>query len=78
MVVLDDHTRYSAVKVLQTKGQIAQALLDILKNWETQTGYKLKKLRTDDGTEFRGVLTAALKERGADHQLSTIYTPAQN
>ncbi|NJO34673.1 MAG: hypothetical protein HC869_17635, partial [Rhodospirillales bacterium] len=61
LVVLDDHSRYSAVQILCTKGEAAQATLQVLRYWKNQTGQKLKEFRTDEGAEFESVLAVELK-----------------
>lgn len=78
LVLIDDHSRYSTLTILRTKAAAAQQTVDILRQWQTQTGHKLKEIRTDEGTEFRGVLSAELKLWGARHQETTPYTPQQN
>ena len=78
LVLLDDYSRYTAISILSTKDETAQEMVDRMRNWETQTGKKVKKIRTDNGSEFKGVLTDHLRHIGADHQMSTAYTPQHN
>jgi transposase InsO family protein len=63
---------------LRSKSEAADALIELLKQWETQTGRKLKAMRTDQGTEFLGSLERFCRERGVKRELSAAYTPQQN
>ena len=77
LTMLDDCTRYSAVVCLSSKATAAQAFIDVLRQWERQTGKKTKVVRTDGGTEFMAELDFFATE-GIVHQRSVHYTPQQN
>ncbi|MCO5573376.1 hypothetical protein L7F22_027145 [Adiantum nelumboides] len=58
-------------------------VFDVFKHWvalvETQTGCKLKCLRTDNGGEFMShAFTTLCAEKGIRRELSAPYTPPQN
>ena len=58
-------------------------VFDVFKQWvalvETQTGCKLKCLRTDNGGEFMSyAFTTLCDEKGIWRELSAPYTPPQN
>jgi hypothetical protein len=79
LVVLDDFSRYSECRFLESKADIGDALLDVLTHWERQCGRVVKALRTDRGTEFcNEALEDVLNSKGIQHQLSVRYTPQQN
>src|SRR5215471_1167307 len=40
--------------------------------------YPIRRIRTDGGTEYKGVFTQYLKERGIKHEVSAPYSPEQN
>ena len=45
----------------------------------TEFGLPIKKLRSDNGTEFKNTLVEEfLDEEGIKHEFSTSYTPQQN
>ena len=45
----------------------------------TEFGLPIKKLRSDNGTEFKNTLVEEfLNEEGIKHEFSTPYTPQQN
>lgn len=79
LVVLDDFSRFSAVRFLESKAEIPGALIDLLELWQRQTTQELLVLRTDNGTEFcNSALKSYLTSNGIKHQLSVRYTPEQN
>ena len=78
--ILDHFSSFVWVKFLQTKESLA--VQEVLEQWltmvERQAGAKLKCIRTDNGTEFKGVTGEWLKGIGVVRQLTTPYTPQQN
>ncbi|CAI7843202.1 unnamed protein product [Closterium sp. NIES-54] len=80
LTIVDDHTRAVWVNPLQTKGEVAAA---VLKEWmpraQRESGHKVKVIRTDNGGEFIGAdFEAVLKKKGIQHQLTVPYNPQQN
>ncbi|CAI7775381.1 unnamed protein product, partial [Closterium sp. NIES-54] len=80
LTIVDDHTRAVWVYPLQTKGEVAAA---VLKEWmpraQRESGHKVKVIRTDNGGEFIGAdFEAVLKKKGIQHQLTVPYNPQQN
>jgi transposase InsO family protein len=79
LVMLDDYSRYTAVKCLAFKSDVPEALLQTLAYWQTQLETTLKILRTDRGTEFcNATVNGYCNAAGILHQLSAAYTPQQN
>lgn len=79
MTVIDDFTRYSFVKLIARKSEVAGSLKDYINLVETQTGNKVKALRSDNGGEYTSkVLDGFLQDKGIIHQFSLPYTPQQN
>jgi hypothetical protein len=48
---MDDRSRYAEVVCLKSKDMVTQAVIDMIVEWERQTGQRIKTLRTDHGTE---------------------------
>lgn len=48
----DTCATYGEVKILKSKSDAADALMITLARWETQTGKRVKILRSDNGGEF--------------------------
>jgi len=79
MTVIDDYTRYSFVKLIARKSDVTGTLMDYINLVETQTGNKVKALRSDNGGEYTSkVLDGFLQEKGIVHEFSLPYTPQQN
>ena len=75
----DDFSRLSEVLPLQQKSAVAQAVRTTMARWETQTGNRLKAVRTDRGTEYvnKG-LTTYFQCSGITHSTTAPYMPEQN
>ena len=78
VTALDDFSGYAETILTRTKAEAASALVNLLVRWQRTTGRKLKTLRTDQGTEFLGVLSDYCTRKGISRQTSTVYTPEQN
>ena len=79
--IIDSFSRYCNVKPLPTKesSQILQHFKDFHKEFERQTGTKLKTFRSDNGSEYTSKeFEAYLKENGIRHEKTAPYSPAQN
>ena len=79
LVIIDDYTKYVNASCLESKADVADALISAVVYWQTQLDRKLKILRTDRGTEFcNKTIDAFCSLHGIQHQLSAAYTPQQN
>lgn len=78
VTALDDFTGYAETLLVRSKSDAAATLVDLLVRWQRQTSRKLKILRTDQGTEFKGVLAQYCTRKGITRQVSTAYSPEQN
>ena len=76
---LDDFSRLSVVVPLPSKAEVIPTVKRIITMLETQSGQKLRKVRTDRGGEY---LNNELKDfyisKGIVHQTTASYTPEQN
>ena len=79
VTLLDDYSKLSAVLPLARKSDTAAAVQRTLSQLETQTGYRTKRLRCDNGTEY---INAQLKgycdDKGIKLETTVRYTPEQN
>jgi hypothetical protein len=72
---LDDYSGLSAIRLLKHKSEVTPAMKDVFTMLETQSGYKVKALRTDNGGEYvNSVVSAYLKSKGVIHQKTMAYT----
>jgi transposase InsO family protein len=79
LLLVDDHSRYMWVRLLNTKDEAASAI----KQWqalvEAETGRVLRVLRTDNGGEFTFVEFGEwCAGRGIRRHFSSLYSPKQN
>ncbi|KAJ9519049.1 hypothetical protein QJQ45_003521 [Haematococcus lacustris] len=79
LTFLDDFSRLSVVVCLKAKSDVPEAIKATVQWLETQSGRKLKALRSDRGTEFvNREVGQFCVERGIQHQQTAPYSPEQN
>lgn len=76
----DDCTNHGMVYILQNKSAIT--VLKAFKEYqawaERQSGFKIKELRTDRGTEYMGEMIEYVKSQGIEHNPTAGYSPQSN
>jgi transposase InsO family protein len=78
-VIVDDYSRFTWVFFLQEKSQTHEILKKFLRRVQNEFGLRIKKIRSDNGTEFKNSQTEGfLEEEGIKHEFSSPYTPQQN
>ena len=76
---IDNKSHKVSIAGLQHKSNVAQSLKDFITRIETETGTKVKILRSDGGGEYTGsVVTEYLKGKGIKQELTTPETPQHN
>ena len=76
---IDDYSKLAHVEPLAQKSDVAEAVKKTMMRWETQSGKRLKAVRTDRGTEYLNTeLETYFSSRGIVHQTTAAYTPEQN
>jgi transposase InsO family protein len=76
---LDDYTGLSVVELLQHKSEVKDAVRRVIPYLETQAGFKLKAVRSDNGGEYINfILQEYFQSKGVQHQTTVPYTPQQN
>jgi transposase InsO family protein len=79
LVIVDDYSRFTWVFFLQDKGETQEVLNKFLKRAQNEFDAKVKRIRTDNGTEFKNTqVKDYLDEEGIRNEFSTPYTPQQN
>jgi transposase InsO family protein len=79
LVIVDDYSRFTWVFFLQEKSQTQEALKGFLRRAQNEFGLRIKKIRSDNGTEFKNSqIEGFLEEEGIKHEFSSPYTPQQN
>jgi transposase InsO family protein len=78
LVIVDDYSRFTWVFFLQEKSQTQETLKRFLIRAQNEFGLRIKKIRSDNGTEFKNSQIEGFLEEGIKHELSSPYTPQQN
>jgi hypothetical protein len=79
LVIVDDYSRFTWVFFLQEKSQTQETLKRFLRQAQNEFGLRIKKIRSDNGTEFlNSQIEGFLEEEGIKHEFSSPYTPQQN
>jgi hypothetical protein len=79
LVIVDDFSLFTWVFFLQDKSETQGILKCFLKRVQNEFELKVKKIRSDNGSEFKNLqVEEYLKEEGIKHKFSTPYTPQQN
>jgi transposase InsO family protein len=77
--ITDDYSRASFVWFTKQKTDYASVLEEFIAFSTTQTGNKIKTIRSDNGTEFvNASYSNLLAKHGIHHETSVPYTPEQN
>jgi hypothetical protein len=77
LTIVDDCSRAVWVYLLKTKDEVPHIIKQFFAMIHRQHNKHIKVLRSDNGTEFRG-LKSYFQENGVLHQTSIRYTPQQN
>src|ERR1043165_4087469 len=79
LVVTDDYSRFSWVMCLHQKSDTFDNLKVLFTRLENIYGLKIKRIRSDNGTEFKNAQMDDLcANKGIHHEYSASYTPQQN
>ncbi|UYV81871.1 hypothetical protein LAZ67_20002749 [Cordylochernes scorpioides] len=75
----DDFSRFRMAYFIRHKSDVLEKFKEFVKRVRTETGNKIKRFRTDNGTEFLNKnFSDYLKSLGIVHELTAPYTPEQN
>jgi transposase InsO family protein len=78
LVIVDDYSRFTWVFFLQEKSQTQETLKKFLRRAQNEFGLRIKKIRSDNGTEFKNSqIEGFLEEEGIEHEFSSPYAPQQ-
>jgi transposase InsO family protein len=79
LVYVDDYSCFTWVSFLQEKSQTQETLKRFLRWAQNEFGLRIKKIRSENGTEFKNSqIEGFLEEEGIKHEFSSPYTPQQN
>jgi hypothetical protein len=79
LVIVDDFSCFTWVFFLQDKSETQGTLKRFLRRAQNEFELKVKKIRSDNGSEFNNLqVEEFLEEEGIKHEFSAPYTPQQN
>jgi IS30 family transposase len=79
LVIVDYYSHFTWVFFLQDKSETQEELKKFLRMTQNEFDAKLKKIRSDNGTEFKNTqVENFLDEEGIKHEFLASYTPQQN
>jgi transposase InsO family protein len=79
LIIVDDYSRFTWVFFLQDKSETQEVLKKFLRRAQNEFDAKVKKIRSDNGTEFKNTqVEDFLDEEGIKHEFLAPYTPQQN
>jgi transposase InsO family protein len=79
LVIVDDYSRFTWVFFLQEKSQTQETLKGFLRRAQNEFGLRIKKIRSNNGTEFKNSqIEGFLEDAGIRHEFASPYTPQQN
>ncbi|KAJ9546735.1 hypothetical protein OSB04_019278 [Centaurea solstitialis] len=79
LVLVDEFSRFTWLEFLRAKSDAADRIIAFIKQIQVLLGRKVKKLRSNNGTEFRNAkLQSFLEDVGISHNFSAVRTPQQN
>ncbi|KAJ9558774.1 hypothetical protein OSB04_013388 [Centaurea solstitialis] len=79
LVLVDEFSRFTWLKFLRAKSDVADRIIAFIKRIQVSLNLKVKKLRSDNRTEFRNTkLQSFLEDVGISHNFSAVRTPQQN
>nr|GFB12154.1 retrovirus-related Pol polyprotein from transposon TNT 1-94 [Tanacetum cinerariifolium] len=79
LVIVDDYSRFTWVKILRSKDETLDFIIKFLKMIQVRLKVPVRHIRIDNGTEFiNHTLRDYYKEVGISHETSVARSPQQN
>jgi transposase InsO family protein len=79
LVIVDDYSLFTWVFFLQEKSQTQETLKGYLRRAQNEFGLRIKKIRSDNGTEFKNSqIEGFFEDESIKHDFSSPCTPQQN
>jgi transposase InsO family protein len=79
LVIIDDYSRFTWIFFLHDKSEIQEVLKKFLKRAQNEFDAKVKKIRSDNGSEFKNTQIEDYPDQeGIKHEFLTPYTQQQN
>ncbi|KAJ9542245.1 hypothetical protein OSB04_028751 [Centaurea solstitialis] len=79
LVLVVEFSRFTWLEFLRANSDVADRIIAFIKRIQVLLGRRVKKLRSDNGTEFRNAkLQSFLEDVEISHNFSAVRTPQQN
>jgi transposase InsO family protein len=79
LVIIDDYSRFTWIFFLHDKSEIQEVLKKFLKRAQNEFDAKVKKIRSDNGSEFKNTQVEDYPDQeGIKHEFLAPYTQQQN
>jgi transposase InsO family protein len=79
IVIVDDYSRFTWIFFFHDKSKTQEVLKKFLKRAQNEFDVKVKKIRSDNGTEFKNAqVEEYLDKEGTEHEFLAPYTPQQH
>jgi transposase InsO family protein len=79
LVIIDDYSRFTWVFFLQDRSETQEVLKKFLRRAQNEFDAKVKKIRSDNGTEFKNTkVEDFLDVEGIKHEFLAPYSTQQN
>nr|GFA85974.1 hypothetical protein [Tanacetum cinerariifolium] len=79
LVIMDDYSRFTWVKLLRSKDETPTFIIKFLKMIQVRLNVPVQRIQTDNGTKFvNQTLSDYYEEVGISHETSVVRSPQQN
>jgi transposase InsO family protein len=79
LIIIDDYSRFTWIFFLHDKSEIQEVLKKFLKRAQNEFDAKFKKIRSDNGSEFKNTQVEDYPDQeGIKHEFLAPYTQQQN
>jgi transposase InsO family protein len=75
LIIVDDYSRFTWVFFLQDKSETQEVLKKFLRREQNKFDAKVKKIRSDNGTEFKNTQVEDFLDEGIKHEFLAHNTP---
>jgi phage regulator Rha-like protein len=74
-VIVNDYSHFTLVFFLQDKSETKKVLKKFLRMTQNEFDIKVKKIRSDNGIEFKNTQVEDFLDKGIKHEFFAPYTP---
>src|SRR6266498_1935765 len=75
LVIVDDFSHFTWVFFLQDKSEVQETFKKFARRAQNEFEVKIKRIRSDNGSEFKNTSIEEFLDEGIKHEFSAPYTP---